>query len=114
MKVEHHEDHDIIQVNAAEPAFGIQVGIVDLRVHPVGARQGPNCCIHNPSDHHMVDWPLNWRGDRNIMERTCVHGVGHPDPDDVKVRSQEGYGIHGCDGCCRRPDGWVLDGEHRR
>lgn len=29
-------------------------------------------------------------------ERTCPHGVGHPDPDDVLNEDK----VHGCDGCC--------------
>lgn len=70
------------------------------------------CCIHNPSDHHMRDWPTLWRNDRGIMERICEHGVGHPDPDGIaymlRVSESSGEpfpiadGIHGCDGCCRR------------
>lgn len=63
------------------------------------------CAIHNPSDHHMKDWPTNWRADRRLMERVCPHGVGHPDPDTVNYRKvNEGATdddfIHGCDGCC--------------
>lgn len=58
------------------------------------------CTIHSPSEHHMRGWPLLWRGDRRIFERTCPHGVGHPDPDDIFDE-----GVHGCDGCCRpNPD----------
>lgn len=57
------------------------------------------CCIHNPSEHHMRLWPQHWRADRGIMERTCPHGVGHPDPDDISNTDK----IHGCDGCCRGP-----------
>ena len=56
------------------------------------------CCIHNPSDHHMVDWPTNWRDDRKMMERICEHGVGHPDPDDLAFSGRDG--VHGCDLCC--------------
>lgn len=66
-----------------------------------------NCVIHNPSDHVMKDWPLNWRGDRGLMERICPHGIGHPDPDDLafkaRTRGEENVryeGVHGCDGCC--------------
>jgi hypothetical protein len=69
-----------------------------LLVHPESKCSGGKCCIHNPSDHHMVDWPQNWRDDRGIMERICEHGVGHPDPDQP-LRSIED-GTHGCDGCC--------------
>lgn len=64
-------------------------------VHSRNACRGEFCCIHNPSDHHMRGWTMNWRPDRRIMERICEHGVGHPDPDDTS-----GDGVHGCDGCC--------------
>ena len=62
------------------------------------------CCFHNPSDHHMKDWPMTIRDDRGMMtERICPHGVGHPDPDSMawmKRTGSEDTGIHGCDGCC--------------
>ena len=58
------------------------------------------CPIHAPSDHHMVDWPQHWRGDRGIIERICPHGIGHPDPDCI---DGWGGGVHGCDGCCQPP-----------
>ena len=57
--------------------------------------------IHNPSDHHMRDWPTHFRDDRHLMERMCPHGVGHPDPDDPNPNT-----VHGCDGCCLGPDGF--------
>ncbi len=34
------------------------------------------------------------------LERTCAHGIGHPDPDSLAWLGCEG--IHGCDGCCHR------------
>lgn len=77
-----------------------------LLVHDPSECAGQHCCVHNPSPHHMVDWRLNWRGDRGLMERLCPnHGVGHPDPDDLahKRRSgdmRQGLGVHGCCGCC--------------
>ena len=76
-------------------------------VHDEKDCEGHNCCIHNPSDHHMKNWPTHWRDDRGLMERICPHGIGHPDPDDIdfkkrnfgeKVASTES--VHGCDGCC--------------
>lgn len=70
-----------------------------LLVHPASKCKGEYCCIHNPSDHHMRDWPQNWRDDRRIMERICPHGIGHPDPDDPKTKN-EYEAVHGCDGCC--------------
>lgn len=60
---------------------------------------GPFCPIHNPSDHHMKDWPLHWRADRAYFERICEHGVGHPDPDGFYGEQDT---VHGCDGCCRK------------
>ena len=72
-----------------------------LRVHSVSVCGGDICVIHNQTQHHMLDWPLIWRSDRGIMERRCPHGIGHPDPDDYKIRTKFDPGVHGCDGCCR-------------
>lgn len=79
-----------------------------LTVHsPEQCAGQPSCVIHNPSDHHMKTWPLDWRGDRYLMERVCEHGVGHPDPDHIEhIRRTKGdkaaknQRVHGCDGCC--------------
>lgn len=67
----------------------------------------PPCCIHAPSDHHMVMWPLLWRSDRRLFERVCEHGTGHPDPDDMAFkrnfmteRQWDAERTHGCDFCC--------------
>ncbi len=68
-------------------------------VHEKGTCRGKNCCIHNPSDHCMKDFPTHWRTDRRIMERIRPHGVGHPDPD--QVFEDDAEWVHGCDGCCR-------------
>ena len=59
---------------------------------------GRPCPVHNPSDHHMRSWPLNYRPDRGLTERLCHHGVGHPDPDDPSKHRR-----HGCCGCCTPP-----------
>lgn len=99
-----------------------------VNVHPMDNCVGTRCVIHNPSDHHMRTWPLVWRNDRKLFERTCPHGVGHPDPDQFEFWKKaakewrppinadviddlyppsnpyEGMGIHGCDGCC---GGWA-------
>lgn len=77
-----------------------------LKVHDKEDCKGRHCCIHNPSDHHMKDWPTNWRSDRGLMERICPeHGVGHPDPDDLAFKELMGINasveaVHGCCGCC--------------
>jgi len=73
-----------------------------IHCHKKAACKGPWCPIHKRSAHHMRSWPQNWRDDTRIMERICVHGVGHPDPDDPS--SVDEGGVHGCDGCCRPPD----------
>lgn len=72
-------------------------------VHPTTECAGRTCIIHSPTDHHMVDWPLTWRPDRAIFERTCEHGIGHPDPDQYdywNLINQMVRSVHGCDGCC--------------
>lgn len=88
----------------AEPQHGVQIGIGVLsNVHPETQCAGRPCVVHNPSDHHMRDWDLNWRDDRGLMERICPHGVGHPDPDTAAFHEQQGQSwmnVHGCDGCC--------------
>ena len=84
------------------------VGGQKILAHPPEKCEGRPCCVHRPSRHHMRNWKQNWRDDRQIMERLCEHGVGHPDPDHLShVRELVGPdervydGIHGCDGCCR-------------
>lgn len=92
---------------------------------------GRNCVIHNPSAHHMHNWDINIRTDREyaLAERLCPHGVGHPDPDAlafIRLKVDElryllppglkdkPYGpfasdIHGCDGCCSQD--WMELGD---
>lgn len=76
-------------------------------VHPASACVGEHCPIHNPSEHPLTDAPLLWRSDRGLMERTCKHGIGHPDPDDIAYKERkfgrefaDAESVHGCDGCC--------------
>lgn len=66
------------------------------------------CAVHEPSPHHMSEWPQHFRQDRGLMERVCPHGIGHPDPDDrAFVALMNGItlpgwdSVHGCDGCCQ-------------
>lgn len=88
----------------AEPIFGAQLGKAVLtKTHSDKKCKGEPCVIHNPTEHHMRSWPLNWRSDRKLMERVCSHGIGHPDPDDLTWHLKEGrnwQSVHGCDGCC--------------
>lgn len=88
----------------AEPSFGsVLPGSVSLHTHSPQACRGQWCVVHNPSSHHMRDWPTLYRADRHLTERICPHGVGHPDPDDLSWHASQGrdyQGVHGCDGCC--------------
>lgn len=70
-----------------------------VNVHEPDKCAGENCTIHNRSDHHMRSWPQHWRSDTGVMERTCPHGVGHPDPD-MPYGPEAWQWVHGCDGCC--------------
>lgn len=83
-------------------------GMVLQGVHPATECEGRGCAIHHPSDHHMKDWPLKWRGDRDLMERICPCGIGHPDVDHLAwfrlTHSEDdtwAEGVHGCCGHCR-------------
>lgn len=93
-EAEHHRVPNPDQIRLADGRM--------LNVHgPQSCRQPP-CPVHAPSDHRLAHAPLIWRADRGIMERACLHGIGHPDPDDPVVRGDEAQSIHGCDGCCSR------------
>lgn len=71
------------------------------RVHAAGRCLGASCPIHRPSDHPLRDAPLQWRGDRGFMERICPCQIGHPDPDDLRVKNfPEKFSVHGCCGHC--------------
>ena len=66
------------------------------------------CTVHNRSNHHMRSFPQYFRDDLGIMERTCEHGVGHPDPDEFMLSKDIYLATHGCDGCCRAPQKLVI------
>lgn len=56
------------------------------------------CVIHNPSDHHMLSWPLTWIQGIGALVRICPHDLLHPDPDCLKAPLIDRF--HECDGCC--------------
>lgn len=97
----------------AMPPWGQIVELENFTIHdPKFCANEDACAIHNPS-HHMRNWPIVIRMDYGwpMVERTCPHGIGHPDPDSLDwyagVVGEEvvGLGTHGCDGCCQ----WVED-----
>lgn len=98
----------VLVARATEGIFGLPVQNSVLRnVHARARCAGRHCVVHDPSPHHMADWPLVWDDGKRVFERSCEHGVGHPDPDDMAYRRIVGrgwLGIHGCDGCCAAPD----------
>jgi hypothetical protein len=54
-------------------------------------------------------WVETIRRDSGLVEHVCEHGVGHPAYGSVhwmEINGMKGYGVHGCDGCCRAP-AWV-------
>ena len=58
-------------------------------------------------------WTQNWKNFvykrmNGMIEWMCKHGIGHPDPDVVRIHENikggKGYGVHCCDMCCQRND----------
>lgn len=75
-----------------------------VNVHTVDQCDGQPCVIHNPTQHHMIQWPPQWDSILGIMFRECPHHNLHPDPDDVtNLRRMNRYHLagHYCDGCCQ-------------
>lgn len=88
-----------------DPPTGDVTAVVNgilTNVHRPSVCAGQHCWVHNPSQHHMVAWPVLWREDKTTAERVCEHGLGHPDPDDADYNRRQGRDVtvHGCDGCC--------------
>ena len=55
-------------------------------------------------------WVATIRRESGLIELVCCHGVGHPAVGSVHwlaLHGKKGYGIHGCDGCCRSQE-WKL------
>lgn len=104
--VEFDEWADGLEWRELDVARGIASGALELRdgftIHGRATCVGP-CPFHSPSAHKMRDWPIVVR-ENTLVERTCSHGIGHPDPDSVRYFDsvgRAGYDVHGCDGCCR-------------
>lgn len=79
-------------------------GVVLTNVHPKSQScVDEPCSIHNLTEHSMREFPQHFRMDNGLMERTCPHGIGHPDPDCLpffRARGMDYMEVHGCDGCC--------------
>lgn len=93
----------VFAVDTTDPMTGAHIGKQVVVTHHPFRCEGRGCVVHHPSDHPLTSWPVVYRADKGFSERICLHGVGHPDPDDVEYgRSigQDWWGVHGCDGCC--------------
>lgn len=52
-----------------------------LRTHDPAKCEGRLCDVHNRRGAEpWASYPLNWRGDRGVMEVICPCGIGHPTP----------------------------------
>lgn len=64
------------------------------------------CPFHRPSLHAMIEEPMLMR-ETGLIERVCIHGIGHADPDSAafldRVYDQPPgtWATHGCDRCCQ-------------
>lgn len=93
--------------------WSVKVGGSGLQVlhnvHSIKDCTGDTCIVHNPSDTvaNREGWGYDFR-ETGVVERTCDHGVGHPDKDSVAylelTTGETHWGIHGCDGCCAEPE----------
>ena len=103
-------------VTVAVVRQGGEMTVEEVMIHPLDWCKGEWCPFDSPSFHHMVRWQKVIRMDKgDIVERTCPHGIGHPDPDSAHWALSGGHSVtadtdayqyllHGCDGCCRPPD----------
>jgi hypothetical protein len=104
-------DWDIIGTHSQGP----------VKTHGRSVCEGRPCVIHNPSDHHMKDWPLSFRMDLGALAfRRCEHFAEHPDPDSLSYMAVR-HGLmtalslllHRCceQACCNSPEGYSFEME---
>ena len=58
---------------------------------------------------HPMHGDVLQRRETGLLEARCAHGIGHPIPESCEwldAFGSEGavgsWGVHGCDGCCRK------------
>ena len=102
------ERADELKETTAETAHDVVADPDPIDNHTPFACEGRVCSIHRPP-HPLVNAPMHWRADKQLMERTCAHGIGHPDPNDLAFKRvshgdavADTLGVHGCDGCCTK------------
>jgi hypothetical protein len=55
-------------------------------------------------------WVKTIRRESGLIEHICEHGVGHPAYASVhwmEINGHHKMGVHGCDGCCTKPE-WIV------
>lgn len=62
---------------------------------------GEYCDVHNRRHPAEVEYPLNWRDDRGIMEYICPCGIGHPTYAQKAYNRSRGREYENIHGCCR-------------
>jgi len=73
-------------------------------VHELSQCRGRVCVVHNPTEHHMRAWPVEWNDYDAFFDRECPHGYLHPDPDQRDYWAIIDRQVtHRCDGCCLPP-----------
>lgn len=97
-----------------------EVRVEEIHIHPLAWCEDEGCPFDHPSEHHMRTWQKTIRLDKaDLVERTCPHGIGHPDPDSVAWAESDLKGTsiidalfsHTCDGCCRDADTLTAESE---
>jgi hypothetical protein len=85
-------------VNAIPAATGYVTGTGQrMTTHPLKHCKFRWCVIHNPMPGVWEPWPTHWRTDRNLMERICPCGVGHPAAEEYMIHNYAVL-VHGCCG----------------
>jgi hypothetical protein len=63
---------------------------------------GQYCPLHNPSDHSLREYPLDWDAKAGVMVRVLPDGGTEIDPDEYRLHSPEKYLYRNaakCKGC---------------
>ena len=50
------------------------------------------------------NYPKYVRREDGRLEQTCKHGIGHTVRVPAEYQNDSAWWVHGCDGCCTRPD----------
>lgn len=105
------EKEKIIIINTTPLTFDIYLGwYIDNRglcIHCFVEEEQEMIKKFKDKKYKKPDWAIQQIMRDGMIEDICEHGVGHPNhewyQEMLKIHGKEegeGYGIHGCDGCC--------------